>query len=103
MNAEIFLLREERMIKDQVVCQKQSASGNLTSRSNGNSFLDTCLYKVEFPGSKILELETHINTELMSTLCDVYGNEYLLLESKLDYGKNGLALSVENQNKVVKG
>ena len=83
--------------------QKYDADGNPISRSNQNLILDTHLCEVEFPGGEITELTAIIIAESMYAQCDVDGNDYLLLESSIDHRKDDSALSVEDQNIVVKG
>ena len=65
--------------------------------------MDACLYKVEFSEGDITELVTNIIAESMYAQCNSNGSEYLLLEAFVYHRKNGSALSVENQRRVVKG
>ena len=53
-------------------------------------------------GREILELTANIIEELMYVQCIDNGNEYLSLDTLLDHRRNGSALSVEDQNIVVK-
>ena len=103
VNAEILLLRVDRMARDQVVHQKQDAENNPIGRSNQSPIFDTCLYTVEFFEGEIKKLAANIIAESMYAQCDVNGNKYLLLEAFADHRKNGSPLNVENQRKVVKG
>ena len=103
VNAEILLPRGDTIARGQVVCWKYDANGNPIGRSNQNPILDTCLYEVEFPGGQVTELAANIIAESMYAQCGVGRNEYLLLEAFIDHIKDGSALSVEDQKKVVKG
>ena len=49
------------------------------------------------------ELAANIIAESMYAQCDNHQNEYLLLEALINHRKNGSALSVEDQQIVVKG
>ena len=61
------------------------------------------LCEVKFPLGEMTELATNIIAESTYALCDVNGNEYLLLEMLIDHRKNGSALIVEDQKAVIKG
>ena len=74
VNAEILLPRGDTMARGQVVHQKHDADGNPIGRSNQNLILDTCLYKVEFPGREMTELAANIIAESMYAKCDVSRN-----------------------------
>ena len=58
-------------------------------------------YEVEFPRGEMTELAANIIAESMYAQCYVDRNEYFVLEAFVDYRKNGSALTVEDQKKVV--
>ena len=91
------------MARESVICWKHNADCNLIDRSHKNPIVDTCLYEVEFPGGEMTELVANIIPESMYTQCDVNENEYLLLEAFVNDQENGSALSVEDQEVVIKG
>ena len=91
------------MARCQVACWKYDADGNLIGRSNQSTILDLLLYEVELPKEEITELAENIIAESMYALCDVHGNEYLLLEAFINHRNNHSDLSVEDQKVVVKG
>ena len=82
------------MARGQVLHKEYDASGRPIGKSNQNPILDTYLYELEVSGGEITK---------MYARWDVEGNEYLLLEESIDYGKNDLALSVEDQKVVING
>ena len=51
---------------------------------------------------EITELEAKIMEESIYALCDVDGNEFILLEAFIDHRKNDSALSAEDQKVVMK-
>ena len=101
-NAEILLPRGDKMARCQVVYQKHDANGNPVGRSNESPIMDTCLHEVKHPGGETEELVANIITELIYAQCDVDGNNYLLLEMFINHKKNESALSVDDQNILVK-
>ena len=64
-----------------------NANNNPIGRSNQNLILNTSLYDVEFPGGEITKLAPNIIAESMHDQCDVSGNEYIFLDSFIDYKK----------------
>ena len=80
---------------------KQDVDGNPIGKSNQKPILDTHLHMVEFPKREITELSANIIEELMYAQCDINGNRYFQSEAFIDYRKNGSALNVEDQKKVV--
>ena len=72
-----------------MVHQKHDANGNQISRSNQNPILNTHLSACEvgFPGCKMTKLAANVIAEPMYSQCDLDGNEYLFLESFVDYKK----------------
>ena len=103
VNAEILLLKGDKLARGQVVHWKHNANGNQIVRSNQNPILDTCLYEVEFPEGEMTKLVANIIAESMYAQCDIVENEYLLLDAFINHGKNGLALGVDDQKVVIKG
>ena len=65
--------------------------------------LDTRLYEVQFPSGEVTELTANIIAQSMYAQCDADGNEYLLLESFVDYRKESGALRIDEQEIVVRG
>ena len=82
--------------------QKCNADGNPIGRFNQKPFLDECLNKEKFPGGDMTESLVNIITELMFAQCDIDGNEYVLLESFIDYRKHLSALIGEDLKVIVK-
>ena len=87
VNAEILLLRGDKISRDQVVCWIHDANGNPIGRFNQNPISDMHLFEIEFPGGEIIELSVNIIAESVYAQCDVYGNEYLLLVASINHKK----------------
>ena len=61
VNTDIFLPREDKMARVQVVGQKEDANGNIIGRSNQYPIiLETSHYEVEFSGKEMTELAANI-------------------------------------------
>ena len=87
-----------------VVCWKRDVTGALIGTVHKQPALDTCVYEVHFPDSRSKELAANVMAEALYAQCDVNGNDYVLLDSIVDYQCNGdVAVSCNNQVKVVDG
>ena len=98
-----MLPRGDSMARGQVIRRKKNAGGDLIGRSNTNPILDTREYEVEFANGEVTELTANVIAEAMFSQCDDNGNEYVLLDSLVDYQKNENTLSLKDQKIIVKG
>ena len=103
VNAEIMLPRGDGFARGRVVKRKRGIDGEVIGRANTNPILDTRLYEVQFPGGEVTELTANVIAQSMYAQCDADGNEYLLLESFVDYRKESGALTMDEQEIVVRG
>eukprot|EP01082_Thalassiosira_pseudonana_P000070 g27.t1 g27 contig1:60384-63019(+) len=103
VNAEIMLPRGDGFERGRVVKRKRGIDGEVIGRANSNPILDTRLYEVQFPGGEVTELTANVIAQSMYAQCDADGNEYLLLESFVDYRKESGALRMDEQEIVVRG
>ena len=55
---------------------------------HANSALDTCIYKVHFPDGGMEELAANVIAEAVYAQCDANSNQYVLLDTIMDYRKN---------------
>ena len=60
------------------------------------------MYEVEFADGKVTELTANVIAQSMYAQCDLDGNEYLLLDSFVDYDRSKKALTHEQQRIMVK-
>ena len=91
------------MDRGEIVGQKRDADDNSVGRAHANPTLDTWRYDVEFNDGHVTELMTNIIAESMYSQCDPDGNQYVLLDSIVDFFKNNTALSIVDQKIIVKG
>ena len=75
-----------------MIGRKREVDGNPTGRANPNSILDTQEYQVQFGDGEVSKLTENVIAESIYASCDDKGNEYLLMESLLDYRKNDKAI-----------
>ena len=68
------------------------ADGSLIGRSNPNPILDTRTYEVEFPDGQTAELAAIVIAQNMYAMCDIEGNQYLLLAGIVDHRKDESAI-----------
>ena len=97
MNASVLFSRGNSYARRKVVRQKIYAYENALGRSNNNPILDKREYSVEFSNREISELTSNVISDSMYAACKEYGNEYLMMDSIVDYWKSANALSVAIQ------
>jgi hypothetical protein len=100
VSAEILFPRGNQMARGRVVSRKQDVSGQPIGRAHSNPILDTRQYNVQFDDGEELELAANMIAESMYSQCDPEGNQYLLLDTFVDYRKTGKALTIEEQSKA---
>ena len=61
------------------------------------------MYHVEFAGGKITELSANIIAELMYSQWNAEGYEYLLFDALVDYHRHNKAISLLDQQIIVRG
>ena len=86
MNAEIFLLRSDRMARGQVQHWKHG--------SNGNKLVDPIRISLRVHAYMRWKLAANIIAESMYVQCDVNVNEYLLFEEFINHRKDCSDLNV---------
>ena len=65
--------------------------------------MDNRRYAFEFGGGEITELTANVIAESMYAQVYLDGNDALLMDSMVDYNRNEHALTIQDQNVVVKG
>ena len=83
IGADILLTRGDQIAIGHVVTQSYDANENVVGKAHAN--LNTRMYQIEFTGSKVTQLTTNMITESIYAQCDADGNEYLPLDSLVDY------------------
>ena len=92
VGAEVNLPIGNKMMSGKVRGRKRMADGSLVGKSNTNPILDTRTYEVEFPDGQTAELAANVIAQNMYAMCDIEGNQYLLLEGIVDHRKDESAL-----------
>ena len=83
-----------------VIRRKRCAYGNAVVKTNYNPRLDMRKYRVVFDDEEVSELTENVISSSMYDACDDSVNEYLVMDSIVDYQNSDKATSVYN-HKVV--
>ena len=73
---------------------------NTIGRVNSNPILDTRNYEVEFDDGDVAELTANLIAQNIYTQCDPDGNQYILLDSLVDFRRCTTALAYADQKIV---
>ena len=95
--------RRNSYARGKVIIWKSYADGNSVGRENNNPLMYTREYCVGFDDREVREMIANVIAEFMYDACDDSGNEYLMMESILDYQKRYKALSVSSQKVLHRG
>ena len=93
IGAEVNLPIGNKMMSGKVKGRKRTSDGSLVGRSNVNAILDTRTYEVEFPDGQTVELVANVIAQNMFAMCDIEGNQYLLLAGIVDHRKDESAVN----------
>jgi hypothetical protein len=94
--AEVRLPKDGQEVLGQVVARKRDPDGNPVGRSNANPILDSRVYEVMFPDGTTAEYSANVIAECMYSQVDNEGNQYLLLDSIIDWKKTDEAVDESN-------
>jgi hypothetical protein len=97
LGAEILLPRGGVMTKARVTSRKRDMDGNLKGTANNNPILDTREYVVTFDDGDVTDLTASMIAASMYAQCDPDGNQYVLLDSIIDYHRDDMALQPADQ------
>ena len=100
MNTLVIFPRGNSYARGKFIGWKRDADGNAVGRSNDNPILDTREYNYEFDDGEVSKLTANVISESIYAACDDSGNEYMMMESIVDYRKSNKALSVSSQKVV---
>ena len=103
VNIEIVLPRGSTEQRGRIISRKGDIDGNPISNANNNPILDSRCYEVQFDDGAMAELDANVIATSMYAQCDPDGNQYVLLDSFVDYRKKENALSLLDQKMVVNG
>ena len=103
IGAEIMIYHGDTLAQESVRRRKRNVQGNTVGRSNSNPILDTRTYEVEFEDSIMSTHSANVIAESVYAQFDYEGQQYLFFGSILDHKIDGNALSVADQDLVVRG
>eukprot|EP00804_Cyclotella_cryptica_P009222 CCRYP_020309-RA/>CCRYP_020309-RA protein AED:0.34 eAED:0.42 QI:64/0/0/1/0/0.33/3/0/271 len=87
-----------------VLHEKPDADRNVVGTAHHNPALDTRVYEVCFPDGRTEELAVNVIAEAVYAQCDTDGNQYVLLNAIMDYGKDpSVAVAWDDQVTIVDG
>ena len=81
---------------------KRDPEGSQIGRANSQPVFDTRRYEVDFGDGDITKLTANLIAESMYAQVDLEGNDTLLMDYMVDYRRNEHALTIQDQNIVVK-
>jgi len=97
IGAEIILPRGGTMTKGRVTARKRDVDGNLKGTANDIPILDTREYVVTFDDGDVTELNANLIAQSMYAQCDPDGNQYVLLDTIIDYRRLDTAIRLSDQ------
>ena len=97
ISSELLFPRNGTLAKGKVTARKRDSEGNPIGRAHQNPILDTRQYLVEFEDGDVTELTANSIAENMYSQCDIDGNQYLLLDTFVDFRKTNKAISLDMQ------
>jgi len=102
VNASLMLPHGNSLARGTVISQKRDARGSPigNANTNANPIMDLRVYHVAFDDGDVCELTANIIAESMYASCDADGNEYILVDSFVDYKRNSKAVTKDNQRIV---
>jgi len=94
--------QDDELARGTVISQKRDARGSPigNANTNANPIMDLRVYHVAFDDGDVCELTANIIAESMYASCDADGNEYILVDSFVDYKRNSKAVTKDNQRIV---
>lgn len=104
MNTEVLLCIGITHELARVLLQNHDQEQNPVGLTHRNPALDTCVYVVHFPDGRTEELAVNVISEAIYAQWDANGNQYVLLDTIVDYHKDpSMAVAWNNQVVVIDG
>ena len=92
VGASVILPMGDKQMSAKVIGRKRMLDGSVSGKANTNPILDTRTYDVQFPDGQTAEISANVIAQNMYAMCDVEGNQYLLLAGIVDHRKGESAL-----------
>ena len=102
VNMEIILPKENEMDKGRVTKRACDSNGNPLGTANNNPIIDNRQYIVEFSDGDEANLAANVIATNMYSQCDPDGNQYVLLDSIIDFRRSTTALCCVDQKTTQK-
>ena len=96
IHAEVSLPQGEKMRSAKVVGRSKDSDGNISGTYDDNPHLNTMTYDVEFPDGEVREYAANVIAENMYAQVDADGHMHTMLDSILDYSKDGNAVELDD-------
>jgi hypothetical protein len=104
VNSEVLLPVGNSQEIARVLRRKRDADGKVVGTAHHNPALDSCVYEVQFPNGRTEELAANVIAEAVYAQCDADGNQYVLLDTIVDYCKDSpMAVARDDQVTIVDG
>ena len=95
-----MLTRGNIYVRGKVMGLKRDTYGNAIGSMNDNPIIDTREYHVDFDDGEVRKLTANVIAESMYDACDDGGNEYLMMESIVEYQNNDKDITVPDKKVV---
>jgi hypothetical protein len=96
LQAEVLLPIAGEMLTGRVSKRKRDADGNLIGKSATNPIMDKRMYVMTFLDKREAEYSANVIAENMLSMCDVEGNQFVIMKHILDHRKEETAVSKED-------
>ena len=97
IHAEVLLPQRENVKSAKVKGRTKDINGDIIGTFDDNPLLNSILYDVEFPDGAVKQYAANTIAQNMYSQVDEDGYSTALLESIVDYSKDGHAVTLENQ------
>ena len=94
IHAEVNLPQGENFQSAKVIGRSKDKDGNIVGTYDNNPHLNTMVYDVEFPDGEIREYSANVIAENMYAQVDADGHTHTMLDSIIDYQKDGNAVDM---------
>jgi hypothetical protein len=103
VNAHVMLPVGPTEERARVLHRKRDSDGNPIGVAHRNPVLDTWVYEVQFPDGRTEEVAANVIAQALYSQCDPDGNEFVLLDSIVDWRKDNSAVNPKDQARIVDG
>ena len=103
LNTSVLLPRGDKFSQENMIGWKRDHDDNPIGRANAQPLLDTRRYEVEFGDGEITKLTENLIVESMYAQVDSELSDTFMMDCMVDYRRNEHALTIQDQNIVVKG